>query len=98
MDTLDWGQVTPEAAELDRNEFLYVFNHDVTSDDKLDRTVRFIVGRLQHYDDHLPKNPIHNVKIDIHGQDISAENCTLLISQLKGSYSRTEFLEVTLIK
>lgn len=62
MQILDWGQVTPESANLSTNTFVYVYNHDLTSMEKVDRTIRFIIGRLFFYDNHLPKDPIHKIK------------------------------------
>ena len=50
MERLDWGQITPEAANIDNNEFVYVYNHDLSSSEKIDRKIRFIVGRLNCYD------------------------------------------------
>jgi hypothetical protein len=67
MNQIDWGQVTPEAADSDR-DFYYVYNHDISSIEKAERTVRFIVGRLNYYNLHLPQNPNHIIKIDIRGQ------------------------------
>lgn len=54
MKTLEWGQVTPEGANADLNEFYYVYNHDLSSAEKIDRTIRFILGKLNYYDLHLP--------------------------------------------
>lgn len=98
MATLDWGRVTPEAVNSDANEFFYIYNHDLTSTKKVDRTLRFILGRLVYYDRHLPKGPKHKIKIDIRGQQISDTTCEFIIQQLKNKYSRPELLEINFIK
>jgi hypothetical protein len=98
MQTLAWGQITPEAANLERNEFVYVYNHDLASPEKVDRTIRFIVGRLNYYDKHLPKDPIHIIKIDVRGQQISDITCNNIEQELKTRYSRPNSITITVIK
>ena len=98
METLDWGQVTPEAVKIDSNEFFYIYNHDLTSAEKVDRTIRFILGRLYYYDKHLPKDPIHFIKIDISGQQISDATFRFIEQELKAKYPRPNSLTVNIIK
>lgn len=98
MQTLNWGQVTPESANLNTNTFVYVYNHDLTSMEKVDRTIRFIIGRLFYYDKHLPKDPIHKIKIDIRGQQIGNETCDIIYQELKLKYSRPDALEIEFVK
>ena len=98
METLDWGQVTPEAANIVNNEFVYVYNHDLSSTDKVDRTIRFILGRLNYYDTQLPKNPIHLIKIDARGQKISDTICDSIEQELKRRYSRPLSLTINIIR
>jgi len=97
MKTLDWGQVTPEGANTDINEFYYVYNHDLSSAEKIDRTIRFIVGRLNYYDLHLPPNPKHSVKVDVRGQGISDFTCDSMIREVKAKYVRSNSLVVEII-
>lgn len=98
MNTLDWGQVTPEAANIDRNEFVYVYNHDLSSADKIDRTIRFILGRLNYYDTQLPMHPIHLIKVDVRGQQVSDLTCDYIKSTLLKKYLRPDFLTIEIIK
>ena len=98
MQTLDWGQVTPEGANLNTNTFVYVYNHDLTSMEKVSRTIRFIIGRLLYYDNHLPKDPIHKIKIDIRGQQIENETCDIIHQKLKLKYSRPKSLKIEFVK
>ena len=98
MQTLDWGQATPEAANLETNEFVYVYNHDLTSSEKVNRTIRFILGRLNYYDDHLPKDPRHLIKIDARGQQVSDTTFDFIEEELKKKYSRPNSITVDIIK
>ncbi len=98
MQTIDWGQITPEWANIDANSFVYVYNHDLSSKEKVDRTIRFILGRLVYYDNHLPTDPNHIIKIDIRGQTIDSKTCDLIFQELKQMYSRPDLLEIELIK
>ena len=98
MQIIDWGPVTPEGANLETNTFVYVYNHDLTSTYKIDRTIRFILGRLFHYDNHLPANPTHKVNLDIKGQQIQNETCDLIYKELKKQYSRPNSLEIEFLK
>jgi hypothetical protein len=98
MQTINWGQVTPESANLNTNTFVYVYNHDLTSIEKVNRTIRFIIGRLSYYDKHLPKEPIHKLKIDIRGQQIVSETCDFIQQELKLKYSRPDSLEIEFVK
>lgn len=98
MQILDWGQVTPEAANIDKNEFVYVYNHDLSSPDKIDRTIRFIIGRLNYYDTQLPHDSKHIIKIDARGQQISESICELIHNEILTKYSRPNSLTVNIIK
>ena len=97
MEKPDWGQVTPEAANIDKNEFVYVYNHDLSSQNKIDRTIRFIVGRLNYYDTQLPKDPIHLIKIDARGQQLSELTCAYIKKALLNKYLRPDFLTIEII-
>jgi len=98
MQILDWGQVTTEGSNLNSNEFIYVYNHDLTTSEKVDRTIRFIIGRLYYYDLHLPKDSKHNINIDIRGQQVSGTTCDFIIYEIKNKYSRPGFLTINFVK
>ncbi|MRG48773.1 hypothetical protein GFS24_26930 [Chitinophaga sp. SYP-B3965] len=98
MEILNWGHVTPEAAKSSENEFYFIYNHDLSSADKVNRTIRFILGRLLHYDHHLPPNPIHVIKIDARGQEIDDAACHLIERTLKSRYPRPDALSITIVK
>lgn len=98
MQTLDWGHVTPESANLSKNEFVYIYNHDISTADKVDRTIRFIIGRLNYYDTHLPSNPIHLIKIDTRGQQINDSTGDYLRTEILRRYARPDRLTITIVK
>lgn len=98
MQTLDWGHVTPESANLNTNTFVFIYNHNLSSMEKVDRTIRFIIGRLFYYDKHLPNDPIHKVKIDIRGQQIENKTCDFIQKELKLKYTRSDALEIEFVK
>ena len=98
METIDWGQITPEGTDTNTNTFVYVYNHDLSSIEKVDRTIRFILGRLIYYDNHLPKDSNHRIKIDIRGQQINRETCDFIFHELKQKYPRPNSLEIEFIK
>ena len=98
MEILDWGKVTPEANLDGRDEYIYIYNHDLSTEDKIERTMRFIIGRLNYYDKHLPLNPKQFIQIDIRGQQISEEVCDSIIVGLQKIYQRPDFLEISFVK
>jgi hypothetical protein len=68
MHFLDWGNVSPEAADVEKKEFYYIYNHDLSTGEKVERSLRFIIGKLNQYDKHLASNPVHIIKFEIRGQ------------------------------
>ena len=92
MNTLDWGQVTAEGADVKSNKFVYVFNHDLSSLEKIERTIRFVLGRLNHYDKHLPPDPQHAITFDLRGQEISDEYVKFISKDLMYKYPRKSSL------
>ena len=98
MQILDWGKITPESTNLVTNVFTYIFNHDLSSPENIERTIRFIVGRLNYYDNHLPKDPTHSIKIDARGQQISDMDYDLIRKGIQSIYSKPDSLIIDIIK
>lgn len=98
MEFLDWGKVTPEFTLDGKDEYIYVYNHDLSDEEKIERTMRFIIGRLNYYDEHLPPNPKHFIHIDVRGQQISDEMCENISDALQKIYQRPDFLKVSFVK
>ena len=94
MPTLDWGHITPESFNTITNVCTHVYNHDLSSSEKADRTFRFILGRLSYYDLHLPENSTHSIVIDIRGQAIDDLACERLIEALTANYERPGSLSI----
>jgi hypothetical protein len=98
MNELDWGVVTPESANLDQNVFTYVFNHKLSTSAEVDRTVRFIVGRLLFYDKHLHANPKHDVKLDVCGQNLDQNTITQIVQTTREMYTKSNLREINVIQ
>lgn len=97
MYNLDWGAVTPEATNIITNEFLYIYNHTLRTGADIDRTIRFVVGRLRFYDVHLPPSATHRVKIDARGQEIPESTVNLLKNRISQLYDNPRLLSVDII-
>ncbi len=95
--TLDWGPVTPEAANIEKNEFIYIYNHELSNAEKIDRTIRFVIGRLKHYDTELPKDAKHIITIDTRGQNLPDFTCKEIEVILHSLYQHPERLTIHII-
>jgi len=95
---LDWGKVTPEFAQIDANLFVYVFNHDLSSKAHIERTIRFIVGRLLFYDLHLPESAKHEIRLDIRGQNIDRATIAYMITMIKTLYNKPGLQNIEVIQ
>ena len=69
---LDWGTVTADFVNESTNTVVHVCNHELGSEAAIDRTVRFLIGRIRWFDTYL-KPFRHEVKIDDRGQNIRAK-------------------------
>jgi len=94
----NWGVITPEVADLGNNTFVYVYNHDLTSNVKIDRTIRFIVGRLLYYDIHLPEYHKNKIILDIRGQLIKDQTVDFITKEINQKYNQSNSLEIEFIK
>ena len=65
---LDWGTVTPEGWNNEKQEALHVYNVALTKGATLERAKRFIVGRIIHFSHHIPSGATQKVVIDARGQ------------------------------
>src|SRR5262245_55710840 len=97
MDISKWGRVTPEATLDGKDEYIYIYNHDLSTLDKVNRNNRCIIVRITYYDYHLPPHPKHFIQIDIRGQQVSDETCNLIITNLTSKYQGPGFLKVIFI-
>ena len=98
MNELDWGAVTPESADLDKNVFIYIFNHQLSTPAEVDRTIRFIVGRLLFYDKHLPPNPTHDIKIDARGQNVDQNTVGHINRSIRKIYGKSALRKIDIIQ
>ncbi|MGN0171888.1 MAG: hypothetical protein ACI39E_03775 [Acutalibacteraceae bacterium] len=68
---LNWGSFTPEFSK--DNKFIHVFNHCLSNTETVQRTIRFIIGRIQWCNMYFNNQFVHAVVIDDVGQNISNE-------------------------
>lgn len=94
----NWGAITPELADLSNNTFVYVYNHDLTSNAKIDRTIRFILGRLLYYDIHLLEYHKHKIILDIRGQLVNDQTVDFITNAINQKYNESNSLEIEFIK
>lgn len=69
----DWGKITVDGFKEEINQVYYSFNHDISTSEKLERTIRFVTGKIIYYQTHLPKNITHVLAFDFRGQNVSNE-------------------------
>lgn len=98
MNNLDWGQITPEGYNTQTKVVLHVFNHDLTSSEKIDRTVRFIVGRVNYYELHVPPGATHLIKIDARGQQISEAAAADISNEIIKRHGKPDLLKIEIIR
>ena len=67
---LNWGPVTPEGFNSEKNQAIIVMNVDLTSIAKVEHVVAYVAGKISWYALHLPKNASQLVYFDITGQKI----------------------------
>jgi hypothetical protein len=68
---LDWDKLTVEGYSEDRNEAVMVFNVDVTSEEKANRVIQYVVGRTIWGCHNFPPEANIVLSFDLRGQGIS---------------------------
>jgi hypothetical protein len=68
---LDWGTITPEFYNREKNSAVHVFNHCLIGEENVSRAIKFAIGRIEWYKSYLPQGCTHEVVFDDRGQDIS---------------------------
>lgn len=68
---LDWGTITPEFYNGQKNSVVHIFNHSLLGDDNINRSIKFAIGRIKWYSTYLPKGCSHEVVFDDRGQNIN---------------------------
>lgn len=67
---LDWGNVTSDGYNEEKQEIVNVFNFDISSDDKIDRCIFFSVGKILWNDIHIPEYTKQKIVFDLRGQPL----------------------------
>ncbi len=70
---LDWGEVTPEGFDGNRNQALHVLNVFLQNPEGRRLALPFLVGRVIWFQRHLPRGCSHRVRVDTGGQTIPVE-------------------------
>lgn len=68
---LDWGSVTPEFYNREKNTAVYIFNHWLVDEGNVDRTIRFVLGRIEWYKQYLPQGCGYEIVFDDRGQKVT---------------------------
>ena len=69
LSDMDWGSFTPEFSK--ENEMVHVFNHFISTDEAVERTILFIINRIKWCNTYLHNEFNHTVVIDDLGQNIT---------------------------
>jgi len=67
---LDWDQLTVEGYSEARSEATMVFNFDITSEEKANRVIQYVVGRAVWGAHNLPPESNIVLSFDLRGQGI----------------------------
>lgn len=98
MNGLDWGSITPDSVNLGKNRFTYIFNHQISTPTEVDRTIRFVVGRITFCERHLPANPTHDIKIDSRGQNVDDTIVEHISRSIREMYGKPNLGEISIIR
>lgn len=79
---MDWGILTADIANAKTNTVVHIFNHYISNDVSIDRTVRFVKGRILWFDNYLLQKLNHEVIIDDVGQPIGVNEKKRITSAL----------------
>ena len=71
--SLDWGSITPEGYNEQKNEVVFIFNFDISSQDRIERGIVFAVGKLIWSMKNIPPCN-YRVVLDLRGQALTLLN------------------------
>jgi hypothetical protein len=66
----DWGHITSEAYNSDKNEVTFIFNFDLQSQKKIENATQYVIGRLCWGVTHFPSESAIRMIYDIRGQEM----------------------------
>lgn len=70
--SMGWGPATVELFSSERGLAVHVFNHDLTSEEAVRKSVRFAIGRVRWFRNQLPEGTRHAVRFDDRGQVLAS--------------------------
>ena len=82
---LPWTRATIDLYKASVNTGAHVMNHELSTSEGVDRTLRFAKARLRWFRRHLPAGAAQVVWLDDRGQDLAAGNRDRLRTALDGA-------------
>lgn len=84
---IDWGGITPQGYNQEKNEALHVCNFDLSSEDKIENVILFIIGKILWAKNHLPKGCNQLIVFDVRGQELGDNTINDLVDIIKKKIS-----------
>jgi hypothetical protein len=69
---MEWGPATVELYSPERGLAVHVFNHDLTSEESVRKSIRFAIGRVRWFRLQLPEGARHADRFDDGGQELAS--------------------------
>lgn len=88
---MDWGFFTPEFADGNTNTIIHVFNHNLKGNQNIDRTLKFIIGRINWSNKYLRCKFNHKIVLDDIGQHLTDDEKKIIINSLNKYSKSIEF-------
>lgn len=68
---LDWGNATPEGYSKEKNNLLQIYNVDISSAEKIENCIIYVIGRIAWANKHFPKGTSQKIVFDLRGQPLA---------------------------
>lgn len=92
ISNMDWGSITPEFFNREKNSAVHIFNHCLLDEDNINRAIKFAIGRIEWYKNFLPQGCSHEVVFDDRGQDIDDSVRNKVAESLSGLTLYVKFM------
>ena len=98
MEKLNWGMVTADGIDKERNLAIHVFNFSVHSAEQRIRAKRYIAGRVKNFAAHLPAEYSQKVYLDVRGQSVEARLIEVFRNDLSSKLAELLTSRMTVIE
>jgi hypothetical protein len=68
---MEWGPATVELYSSERKLAVHVFNHDLTSEEAVRKSLRFAIARVRWFSKQLPEGTMQAIRFDDRGQALA---------------------------